>query len=1208
MSFLNPFAKKASAQSTQLSAQEQQWATTLSGGIVSIRDIIAPAAIEVDFDYIKIGSTYFRTLFVVGYPRFVQANWLSPLINFEHTLEIALYAYPVEAKGVLDDLKRKITEMEATIATDIQHGRVMDPSVEAALEDAQVLQEELVKGAERFFQFGLYVTIPADTKDELDTVSKQVESVLGSLLLVPKHATLQQEDAFKTTLPQGTDHIYITRNMDTTSLATTFPFVSSSLTSNTGIMYGINEHNGSLVIFDRFSQENANSVIFAKSGAGKSVSYSDKVLYKDEAGVKLEKIGLLVENLITENGATKIDDEMEGVVLPGLKVWTFDSNLKGQWSNVTVAARKSFSSRNRLYKITTKSGRQITVTADHNMVILRGGKIRAMRSEAIKIGEAVPLTRVIEEPKESLLSVAPRDFVAVWPDSLPERLLLDKPFLSLLGFITSEGHITSKTLQIYNLDPAVISLICEYAANLNLVLSPRFGANKIVKGFYFKPLAFARLVMALGGGGLSGEKRVPSMVYSLSNEQVAHYIRAYMEGDGGVENHAVCATTKSADLASDLAYLFLRFGIVARISKKQKFAKNTAARTVGTYWQITISGRDNLEKYAKHIGFLTMTKNAKLQILLEKPGQANTNVDTIPTLKPIFDYLYKSLFLSSEIPGAQNLSPLKREIFKPSREQLGMFIEACEKRLEELRSTDEQIKFLRGLPPVSKIIHQGSSNRRLNRKLWQALGASWRVMKSATHPPLVTNALLAYQTISGQKITLPQVNYALYNSFKNQGISLRDFDQSLWSSIVIRKTGNSQYSTIFGAAKFIAKKYRSTQLKIRHAEEKLSQLKLLANSDLFWDPIASIERVKHKEKYVYDLQVDNGVFLAGTGGMFVHNSYLVKLEALRSLMFGTEIIVIDPEEEYKNLCQAIGGEFIEFDFNAEAKINPFDLSGVYEEGENELGLKILSLHGFFKVIMGTMNPSEDALLDRALVATYKSKGITPDPATQKNEPPLMEDLYKVLLGMEDSAAKGLADRIEKFVKGSLVGVFNEQSNIDLRNTFTVFSIKNLEDEMRPIAMYLILDFIWTRVKNDLRKRMLIVDEAWYLMQHPDSATFMYSIAKRARKYYLGLTTITQDVEDFLNTDYGKAIVTNSSIQILLKQSPAAIDTVADVFYLSEGEKHLLLSADVGEGIFFAGPNHVAIRVVASEDENYLVTSNPEELLKRKQAEANRTPT
>ncbi len=570
------------------------WAQSIAQGIVSVKDIIAPPAIEVDFDYLKVGTTYFRTLFVVGYPRYVQANWLSPLINFEHTLRISMFHYPIEAKGVLNDLKRKITEMEATIATDIQHGKVIDPTVQVALEDAQMLQDELVKGQERFFQFGLYITIPADTIQELNTITKQIESTLGSLSLVPKRATLQQEQAFKTTLPQGTDNLYITRNMDTTSLATTFPFTSSSLTSNTGVMYGINEHNGSLVIYDRFTQENANSVVFAKSGAGKS--------------------------------------------------------------------------------------------------------------------------------------------------------------------------------------------------------------------------------------------------------------------------------------------------------------------------------------------------------------------------------------------------------------------------------------------------------------------------------------------------------------------------------------------------------------------------------------------------------------------------YLVKLEALRSLMFGTEIIVIDPEEEYKNLCEAIGGEYISFDFNSPAKINPFDLSGIYEEDENELGLKILSLHGFLKVVMSDLTPTEDAVLDRALVATYKAKGITPDPATQKKEPPLMEDLYKALIGMEEQAARTLADRLEKFVKGSLLGIFNQQTNMDIKNTFTVFSVKNLEEELRPIAMHLILDFIWTRIKNDIRKRLLIVDEAWYMMQHPDSASFMYSIAKRARKYYLGLTTITQDVEDVLASDYGKAIVTNSSVQILLKQSPAAIDMMGEVFYLSEGEKHLLLASDVGEGIFFAGANHVAVRVIASADEHELITTNPEEVL------------
>jgi len=594
-----PFLKKQNGQAeTQVKSPATDIALKLGAGMVSVQDVIAPSAIEVDFDYLKIGNTYFRTLFVAGYPRFVSANWLSPLINFDHSLDISMFVYPVEGKTVLDDLRRKITEMEAEISTDIQRGKIVDPSTQAKLEDAHSLQEQLVKGIERFFQFGLYITIPASSLEELDHLSKQVESALGALLIISKHATLQMEDGLKTTLPLCSDKLMITRNMDTTSLASTFPFTSSELTANEGIMYGVNEHNGSLIIFDRFTLENANSVIFGKSGCGKS--------------------------------------------------------------------------------------------------------------------------------------------------------------------------------------------------------------------------------------------------------------------------------------------------------------------------------------------------------------------------------------------------------------------------------------------------------------------------------------------------------------------------------------------------------------------------------------------------------------------------YLVKLEALRSLMFGTEILVIDPEAEYKMLCTAIGGEYIEFGFSEPAKINPFDLSQVYEEGQNELGLKILSLHSLFKVIMGQLSPSEEATLDRALVLTYKMKGITPEPATQKNEPPLMEDLYKVLIGMEEPEAKGLADRIEKFVKGSFVGIFDQRSNVDIKNPFTVFSLKNLEEALRPIAMFIILDFIWTKIRKEMKKRVLIVDEAWYLMRYPDSATFLYSIAKRARKYYLGLTTTTQDVEDFLGSDYGKAIVTNSSIQILMKQSPAAIDKVAQVFYLSEGEKHLLLAANVGEGLFFAGANHVAIQVLASPEEHKLITTKPEELLRMRE--------
>lgn len=567
---------------------------------LNIQDIVAPKKIEVDFDYVKIGEKYFRTLFMAGYPRFVSPGWLEPIINFDHSLDLSFSIYPVEGKTVLDDLRRKIAEMEAEIATDLQRGRIVNPGTQAKLEDARALQEQLVKGAERFFEFSFYITIPADSMEELNQITQQVESTLGSLLVVAKKATLQMEEAFQSTLPLGIDRLGITRNMDTTSLATTFPFTSADLSSDKGVLYGINEDNDSLIVFDRFSLENYNSILLASSGAGKS--------------------------------------------------------------------------------------------------------------------------------------------------------------------------------------------------------------------------------------------------------------------------------------------------------------------------------------------------------------------------------------------------------------------------------------------------------------------------------------------------------------------------------------------------------------------------------------------------------------------------YAVKLEAVRSLMLGTEVFIIDPESEYKPLTETVGGEFISFSFNSPAKINPFDLSGVREEGENQLGLKILSLHSLFSVIMGQLNPSEQALLDRALIATYKARGITPDPETQNRQPPLMEDLYKALLGMEDPLARSLADRIEKFVKGSFRGIFDQHTNIDLKNPFTVFSVKDLEESLRPIAMFVILDFIWTRIKRTLKKRILIVDEAWHMMRYPDTAQFLYSVAKRSRKYWLGLTTITQDVEDFLSRDIGKAIVTNSALRLLMKQSPAAVDAVGEIFKLSEGEKQLLLASDVGEGIFFAGSNHAAIRVVASEFEHGLITSKPEEVLARQKAQ------
>jgi len=342
----------------------------------------------------------------------------------------------------------------------------------------------------------------------------------------------------------------------------------------------------------------------------------------------------------------------------------------------------------------------------------------------------------------------------------------------------------------------------------------------------------------------------------------------------------------------------------------------------------------------------------------------------------------------------------------------------------------------------------------------------------------------------------------------------------------------------------------------------------------------------------FSLENSNCCILASSGS---GKSFFTKLEIVRSLMIGTEAIVLDPENEYKPLCDAAGGEYINLSFSSQSKINPFDLSQILEAGENQLGLKILSLHSLFKVIMGQLSPTQEAMLDRSLVAAYRAKGITQDPATQAKEPPLMEDLYKALIGMEVPEALDLAARIEKFVKGSYMGIFDHQTTINIKNPFTVFSLRDLEDALRPIAMFVILDFIWTKVKRDIKKRILVAEEAWQMMKYPDSAQFLWSVVKRARKYYLGLTTVTQDIEDFLSQDIGKAIVTNSAMRVLLKQSPAAIDKIGETFYLSQGEKQLLLAANVGEGIFFAGPHHAPIRVVASPEEYTLVTTNPKDI-------------
>ncbi|MCL5410742.1 MAG: DUF87 domain-containing protein [Patescibacteria group bacterium] len=561
----------------------------LAKGTSSVRDIIAPAAFVVNSNYLQIGPLFTKTLFVFTYPRYIETNWLSPIINYDITIDIGMHIHPLESKDVMTDLKKQVGKIESSMMIGQEKGSPRDPEMETALGDVEALRDVLQRGEVRLFQFGLYFTIYASSLEELKTVTEQLESTLGGLLIYTKEALFQMEQGFTSTLPLMADELNVLRNFDTGSLSSTFPFTSTELTQDDGILYGINRHNNSLIIFDRFNLENANTVIFAKSGSGKS--------------------------------------------------------------------------------------------------------------------------------------------------------------------------------------------------------------------------------------------------------------------------------------------------------------------------------------------------------------------------------------------------------------------------------------------------------------------------------------------------------------------------------------------------------------------------------------------------------------------------YFVKLEALRYLMLGTDVIVIDPENEYKALCESVGGSYLEISLNSNKRINPFDLPvGAQESGEDVLRSTIASLHGLINLMVGGLNPEEDAVVDKAIYETYALKDITIDPESQNNEPPLMQDFYNVLANM--AGTESLRARLSKYVEGTFASLYNQKTNFQLNPGFVVFSVRDLEEQLRPVAMYTILDYIWTKIRMDMKKRIMIIDEAWWMMQYEDSAKFLHGLAKRSRKYYLGLTIISQDVEDFLGSKYGKAVVANSSMQILMKQSTASIDIVSEVFNLTEGEKYLLLESDVGEGLFFAGLNHVAMKVVASYTEDKIINTDP----------------
>ncbi len=1168
-------------------------------GLVSIKDLIAPAAFEIQASYVRLGSKFARTLFVVGYPRFINVGWFAPIINYSASFDVAIFFAPLSIPVVLKQLRNKVGRTEAEISMNEEKGKPRDPVAETALRDMEKLRDDLTQGIEHFFSVGLYVTLYGDTLQELDKLTEDMEGIFGTKLVNTKRVFYQAEQGFTSTLPLAQDALSIFFNMNTAPAAAAFPFISSDLTSDNGILYGINRHNNSLILFDRFSMQNANEVVFATSGAGKSLERNIPIIIKDSEGIKMVKIGEYIDALAATRRFETIDEEMEGVVFPGVQVYTFNKELKGEWSEVSVAARKDAPEDEYVFRLA--SGREITVTGDHNMLVVRKGRIATFKSEEIGVGECIPLPKAISQPSEAVMHIdcarklADNQYCIIQNDritpknnwkkySIPLEIPVTKSLMRIFGYIVSEGCIGANYIKISQEDQETKS---DISACLLSVGIP-FYCPKNRGEFIIHARVWVELFKSLGLIGKSHEKRVPGIVYSVSNEMAAEFLRAYFEGDGGCENHAVSATSKSKELISDLSYLLLRFGIVTRLCERKKRATNSGAE--GTYSMLTISGQEFIAVFRDQINFVSQRKRDGLERLLNKKG--NTNVWTIP-VQDVFAELYQ--IFESQFRGIQDVIELKNGSFQPSREKLAAVIDQLERAVERFIAFRGEIELLRRLPYLSNVIVMGSASRELNGELWSELGQSWRLMKNGDVDPRSKNVFRAASVVYGETVEFERVKSAVHRGFKVLNLSINEFDRSFGDGL--RYAHDLDYQRLFAAARSLIYEYTRLEKQLSRVNELIGRLRALANADLVFDPIVSIEKRKTTDRYVYDLTVDNEVFLAGHGGLYVHNSYTIKLEVLRSMMMGVDVIIIDPEREYQHLCDAVGGTYINISLSSQSRINPFDLPRAVGEQANAADIirsAVITLKGLLRIMLGQVTTVEDSLLDRALIETYAKKDITPACDLSQVEAPTMTDLVEVLDGME--GAGQLVEKLKKYTEGTFAGLINHRTNVEMRNQLVVFSVRDLEDELRPIAIYTVVNYIWNVVRSEMKKRILVIDEAWWLMQHEDSARFIFALVKRCRKYYLGVTTITQDVNDFLNSEHGRAILTNSAIQILLKQSTAAIDTIQKTFLLTEGEKYLLLEGGPGEGIFFAGQKHVAIKVVASYTEDQLITTDPRQLL------------
>jgi type IV secretory pathway VirB4 component len=512
---------------------------------------------------------------------------------------------------------------------------------------------------------------------------------------------------------------------------------------------------------------------------------------------------------------------------------------------------------------------------------------------------------------------------------------------------------------------------------------------------------------------------------------------------------------------------------------------------------------------------------------------------------------------------------------------------------------------------ISIFIHPidtASVLRRFQKKVAEVQSQiNMRESKGLVRDPMLDTA---YQDLESLRDKLQQAQEKLFDVglyISIYGDSKEELDKTeseirsiLDSKLVYLKPALFQQEQGFKSAIPIATDLLSVHSKLN--SEPLSSLFPFISFDLTSDRGILFGINRHNSSLIlfdrFSLENYNSVVFAKSGS---GKSFATKLEILRSLMFDTEVLVIDPEREYEYMAAAAGGRYFNISLNSEHHINPFDLPTPREDEDpsDVLRSNIINLVGLFRIMFGGLTAEEDAIIDRAITETYALKDITGDSDFASIEPPLLSDFELVLAGIEGS--ESLLQRLTKYTKGTWSGFINQPTNVDINKKFVVFSVRDMEDELKPIAMYIVTHFIWNAIRKELKKRLLVIDEAWWMMKSEDTASFLFSLAKRGRKYFLGLATITQDVDDFLNSPYGVPMLTNSSIQLLLKQSPTAIDRVQKIFNLTDEEKYLLLESGVGEGIFFAGLKHVAIKIIASYTEEQIITSDPAQLLAIKQA-------